>query len=90
MVNERRYFKERPTLEEVKAIAALLPGGVRDMLSSRSRRYKELGLAERELSDDELAALLAQEPGLWRRPIVIRGDQAVVGFDAKRLEELLS
>lgn len=90
-VTERQYFKQKPTVEEVQAIARLLPGGAKDILSTRSRRYKELGLAERgDLSEAELVALLAEEPGLWRRPIVIEGDQAVVGFDQKRLESLLS
>lgn len=89
-VTERLYFKQKPTVAEVRELAALLPGGARDILSTRSRRYKELGLAEKSLSDADLIDLLAQEPGLWRRPIVVRNGQAVVGFDAKNLETLLS
>jgi Spx/MgsR family transcriptional regulator len=89
-VNERQYFKQKPTVDEVRAIAGKLPGGARDLLSKRSRRYKELGLAEKELADEELIRLLAEEPGLWRRPIVIAGDEIVVGYDQKRLEALLS
>ena len=89
-VNERQYFKQKPTVDEVRAIAAKLPGGARDILSTRSRKYKELGLAEKELSDDELISLLAEEPGLWRRPIIIAGEEIVVGYDQKRLEGILS
>lgn len=88
-VTERRFFKEKPTPDEVRWLAARLPGGVRDLLSTRSRRYKELGLAERDLSDEELVELLAREPGLWRRPVVVRGDQVVVGYDVPSLERLL-
>ncbi|HWI52412.1 MAG TPA: ArsC/Spx/MgsR family protein [Symbiobacteriaceae bacterium] len=89
-VTERLYFKQKPSIDEVRELAALLPGGARDILSTRSRKYKELGLAQQSLTDEELIALLAQEPGLWRRPIVIRNGRAVVGFDAKNLEALLS
>lgn len=89
-VAERLYFKQKATPDEIRRIAALLPGGARDILSTRSRRFKELGLADRQLSDEALIELLAQEPGLWRRPIVIRGERAVVGFDQKGLESLLS
>lgn len=88
-VNERRFFKEKPSPEEVRWLADRLPGGVRDLLSTRSRRYRELGLAERDLTDEELVDLLAAEPGLWRRPVVVRGDQVVVGYDAAGLEEIL-
>jgi arsenate reductase (glutaredoxin) len=88
-VEERLYFKQKPSVDEVRALAAKLPGGARDLLSTRSRRYKELGLAEKELSDTELIDLLAAEPGLWRRPVVIRGDQVVIGYDQKSLESLL-
>ena len=88
-VTERRYFKEKPTRDEVRELAALLPGGARDLLSTRSRKYKEMGLAERQLTDDELIDLLAAEPGLWRRPVVVRGSQVVVGYDAPSLEALL-
>lgn len=87
--DERQYFKQKPTVDEVKAIAALLPGGVRDMVSRRSRRFRELAPNLEALSDEELVALLAEEPGLWRRPIVVTDQGAVIGFDQKRLEELL-
>jgi arsenate reductase-like glutaredoxin family protein len=89
-VTERLYFKQQPTEAEVRALAALLPGGARDILSTRSRRYKELGLADQQLTDDALIVLLTQEPGLWRRPIIVRGNQAVVGYDAESLRALLT
>lgn len=89
-VNERQYFKQKPTPEEVRELASRLPGGAKELLSTRSRRYKELALAEKELSEGELITLLAEEPGLWRRPVVVRGDQVVIGYDARKLEELLS
>lgn len=89
-VKERQYFKQKPTAEEVRALAALLPGGPGEIVSTRSRRYAELGLAGKVLSEEALIALLAEEPGLWRRPIVIQGDTVVIGFDQKRLDQLRS
>ncbi len=58
------------------------------MLSTRSRAYRELGLAERELSDQELLDLMAREPTLLRRPLIVSERGVVVGFDRRRLEEL--
>lgn len=89
-INERLYFKEKATVEEVRALAALLPGGPSDILSTRSRKYQELALSEQKLEQSELIALLVAEPGLWRRPIVVLGNTAVVGFNEKNLEALIS
>lgn len=89
-VNERLYFKQKPTVDEVRELAARLPGGAKELLSTRSRRYKELALADKSLSEQELITLLAEEPGLWRRPVVVRGEKVVIGYDARNLEELLS
>lgn len=89
-VTERRYYSDMPTEDEIRELAKLLPGGVRDLISPRSRRFRELGLAGQELSDEEWIALLAREPGLWRRPITVRGQRAVVGWDEKALTDLLA
>lgn len=89
-VQERLYFKQKPTIDEVRALAALLPQGARELISTRSRRYKELGLAEKSLTEEEQIQLLAEEPGLWRRPVVVRDGRVVIGYDAANLEALLS
>ena len=57
------------------------------VMSRRSRSYSEL-IGDREPSDDELLALMAQEPTLLRRPLVVRGDRAVIGFDREALAAL--
>ena len=61
----------------------------REVLSLRSRAYRELGLAERDLGDDELIELMVQEPALLKRPIVVSGRGAVVGFKRDQLAELI-
>lgn len=87
-VRERRYFTEPATEEEIRDLARRLPGGVRDLVAERSRRFKELNLAGRELSDEEWVRLLAREPGLWRRPIAVKGQRVVVGYDEEALRAL--
>lgn len=87
-VEYRHYFKDKPGEAEIRELAAQLPGGVRDLVSTRSVKYRELGLADQQLTDDEWVALLAREPGLWRRPVTVKGDQVVIGYDPKALETL--
>jgi Spx/MgsR family transcriptional regulator len=86
---ERRdYFKERFSVDELDALlrqAGLSPG---EVLSTRSRAYKDLGLAEREVSDRELVELMTENPTLIRRPIVVGSSGVVVGFNRGELSKL--
>ena len=61
----------------------------RDLLRKSEPVYKELGLAEDKFTDSELIALMVEHPDLLQRPIVERGDRAVLGRPTENLEELL-
>jgi arsenate reductase len=61
----------------------------RDLLRTREPIYRELNLASRELSDDTLVDLMVQHPDLIQRPIVERGDRAILARPAERLKEIL-
>ena len=51
--------------------------------------YAELGLGDREVDDDEAIALMAEHPELMQRPVVVRGDRAVLARPVERVDELL-
>ena len=61
----------------------------RDVLRKSEPIYKELGLAKGEFSDSELIALMIEHPDLLQRPIVERGDRAVLGRPTENVKELL-
>jgi arsenate reductase len=61
----------------------------RELLRTGEAVYRELGLANRELPDDELIRLMAEHPELIQRPIVERGGRAVLGRPTERIKELL-
>jgi arsenate reductase-like glutaredoxin family protein len=60
-----------------------------EALSRRSRAYTKLGLADRELSDDDLLDLMVTEPTLLRRPLVIGRGGSSIGFNRDQLEALI-
>lgn len=60
----------------------------REILSTRSRAYRELGLAEQNVTEDDLLDLMVKEPTLLRRPILIGRGGSAVGFNQERYEEL--
>lgn len=51
--------------------------------------YRELGLGKRDVSEDELIKLMVENPDLIQRPIVVRGDKAVLGRPPETVEDLL-
>ena len=61
----------------------------RDLLRKSEPVYKELGLAEDKFSDSELIGLMIEYPDLIQRPIVERGDRAVLGRPTENVKELL-
>jgi arsenate reductase (glutaredoxin) len=61
----------------------------RDILRSSESVYKELGLGKSEFSDDELIALMLKHPDLIQRPIIERGDKAVLGRPVENVRALL-
>jgi Spx/MgsR family transcriptional regulator len=78
----RDLFKQPLTPDEIRRLAALVPDGVRGLLSIRSPQVKALGLDRRQVSHDELVRLMAKEPRLLRRPLLHDGRRLVVGFSA--------
>ena len=67
------------------ARAGLTP---REALSTRSRAYRDLGLAARDVSDDELLDLMVAEPTLLKRPLVVTPAGSVLGYKKAELERL--
>ena len=61
----------------------------RDLLRKSETAYKELGLSEDKFSDTELIDAMIEHPDLLQRPIVERGDRAVLGRPTENVKELL-
>lgn len=83
-----RYLEESPDRAELERVMGLL--GIddpRDMMRVNEPVYGELNLAS--AGRDELLDAVVARPVLLQRPIVIRGDRAVIARPADRLLELL-
>lgn len=84
------YMKEPPSVADLKALHEMLGGSVRDMIRVNEAPYEELGLADPSLSDDQLYEAIATHPILLQRPIIVRGDRAVIGRPPENVETLFS
>lgn len=79
---------ERLSEAQVRELAGRV-GGAEKLFSRRSMKYRQMGLHERELSEDEMLRLMAEEYTFVTRPVIVRGDRATAGFSNKRVDELL-
>ena len=61
----------------------------RDLLRTSEPVYRQLGLAKGEFSDDQIVALMVQHPDLIQRPIIEKGNRAVLGRPVENVKQLL-
>ena len=83
------YYLEPIGETKLRELIAKMGIAPRELLRTKETVYRELELGKRELSDDELILLMAEHPDLLQRPIVERGDRAVLGRPTERIKDLL-
>ena len=86
-LDERDYAKVPLSASELKELFA--GRDPRDFLNARSPAFKTMGLTGKSLTPAQALALMAKEPNLIKRPIVVAGKQMIAGFDRDRLREAL-
>jgi arsenate reductase (glutaredoxin) len=83
------YLKTPPSAAELKRILKKLGVKPRDIVRKSEAVYVELGLKDKDVSDDELIALMAANPILIERPIVVAGDKAAIGRPPEQVLKIL-
>ncbi len=86
---ERVDFHVEPLPEaELRELVRKAGVPARTLFRAREPVYSELGLGEREVDDDEAIRLMATHPQLLQRPVVVRGERAVLARPVERVNEL--
>ena len=73
------YLDNPPSAEEIASILNKLELSPRDILRKGEDAYKELNLKNDKLTNKDLINFMVENPKLIERPIVVRGDKAVIG-----------
>jgi arsenate reductase (glutaredoxin) len=86
---DRVDFHVEPLTEgEIRDLVRKTGRPARELFREREPVYKELRLGERDLDDDEAIALMAEHRELMQRPVVVRGDRAVLARPVERVLDL--
>lgn len=83
------YYVEPLSKKKLTELIRKLNVKPRELLRKSEPVYKQLGLADGEFSDSELINLMVEHPDLLQRPIVERGDRAVLGRPTENVKALL-
>ena len=83
-----RYLDTPPTAEALTTLLQKLGMKPRALMRTKEAIYKELGLKDVE-DEARLIEAMAAHPKLIERPIVVRGDRAVIGRPLENIEALL-
>ena len=84
------YYTDPIPKEKLNDLLGKLQISARELLRTKEPKYKELGLAGRELSDDEIVDLMVKYPDLIQRPIVEKGRRAILARPAERIKDFLT
>lgn len=73
------YLENPPSCETLETLLNKLDIPARSLLRKGEQDYKDQQLANKELSDNDLIKAMSQFPKLIERPIVVKGDKAILG-----------
>jgi arsenate reductase len=83
------YYEKPFTKVQLKGLLKKAGLSPKDIVRAKEDIYKELGLAKKTLSDDQWLDLLVANPDLIQRPIVEKGEKAMLARPAESVKELL-
>jgi len=83
------YLETPPTRKELAALLQKLEMTAGQLVRRGEEDYKASGLGK-DSSDEQILAAMAKYPKLIERPIVVKGNRAVLGRPPENVLELLS
>ena len=86
-LQEREYGKNPFTEKELQEIIGNDP--VADILNTRTPLYRERNLKAKPPSKEEAIQLILKDQNLLRRPVIVKGNRKLAGFNEAELKKLL-
>jgi arsenate reductase len=83
------YFAVPMSSATLRRLLKKLNLSPREILRTNEEQYKQLELDKKEITDEELIKLMVVYPDLIQRPIIEKGDRAVLGRPPETVKTLL-
>lgn len=82
------YYIEPFTKSQLKKLLKKMNMKAEELLRKNEVAYKEMGMSNKKYTEDEVLDLMIQNPDLVQRPIVEKGDKAILARPAEKIREL--
>lgn len=82
------YLKNPPTQKEIKELLKMLGMKASELVRTKEPLYKEK-FEGRKTTEAQWLKILAENPILIERPIIVKGNKAVIGRPTEKVLELL-
>lgn len=82
------YYIKPLTAAKIRELLDLTGISANELLRNRAKEYKEFNLGDGRKSEQELIDLMVKYPDLVQRPIVVRGNKAVLARPIEKINEL--
>jgi arsenate reductase len=83
------YLETPPDAGELRIILDKLDMSPRELMRTGEAEFRQQGLDDKSLTDDELITAMIATPKLIQRPIVLAGDRAAMGRPPESVLDIL-
>jgi arsenate reductase len=84
------YFTDPIPKAKLKELIQKLGLPVEELIRKKDQLFQDLRLGEKKLTESQWLDLLAIYPDLLQRPIVERGDKAIIARPARKIRDFLA
>ena len=86
--NKVNYYIKPFSKTKLKSLLKKMNMKPSELLRKNEKTYKDLGIKEKNFSEEKILGLMIKNPDLVQRPIVEKGDKVILARPPERLKEL--
>lgn len=83
-----KYHETPLTKNKLKTLLKKMKMKPTELLRKKEKAYKELDFKNKKYKNDQIIEFMIKEPNLMERPIIEKGNKAVVARPTERIDEL--
>lgn len=84
-----KYHETPLSKSKLKSLLKKMNMKPAELLRKKEKVYKEIDFKNNDYTDDQIIEFMIKEPNLMERPIIEKGNKAVVARPTERIDEII-